>query len=438
MTRLTLLVLLACEREDKDITEVEPAETGETGSEEASPPILADYASEPRETAVREDGYQHVDSPLLVDQLLALNVNTYAFLIWHSPSDLDDLSEYLALAEPAGIDTWAYLVPPSEITTSYPPFELDYVAWADAIGQVAAAYPSVQAIAMDDFFSDTDLFTGPYICEMMAAAQAYAPHLKFYAVTYYPWVMNNMASADDRTCIDGLIFPYMDLDSNAELRAQIDAIAGLRDGREDVMQITYPWNFPSVAGDYGRFTATCEPGELSVEVQDDYSGETAGYHIVRVREDGEALYEEDVAGEEAPGAITLTLSGGQVSLGLEDDVAVYNFGVQIEFSGLSAPTCGAWTWETSSEDFNHALGEVEGWSDMELIPMIYAAPTSWHPTAPTTETIAEGVEISLQAWEEGVTQGVITYCLDKSEGSEDALAISEIYAEAGASAAAGR
>lgn len=429
---LVLLVLLACENTSDKAPAETGAETGDTGGDAPpAPPILADYASEPRETTAREDGYFHVDSPTLVDSLLALNANTYAFLIWHSPSDWGDLEEYLALAEPAGLTTWVYLVPPSELSTAYPPFDQDYVAWASAVGQLAAAHPSVTALVMDDFFSDTDLFTGPYLCEMMSAAHSYAPDLKFYAVTYYPWVMNNMASADDRTCIDGLVFPSMDLDSHADLRAQIDAIAALRDGREDAMQITWPWNFPSVAGAYGRFTATCEPGELRFDYQDDYSGETAGYHIVRVREDGEVLFEEDVAGEEEDGLTTLTLSGGAVSVGLEDDVAVYNFGVQVDFPDLSAPTCGAWTWETSSEDFNYALGEVEGWTDMELIPMIYAAPTSWHPTAPTVEYIAEGVEISLQAWEEGVTQGVITYSLDKSVGSADAAAVGAIYAEAG-------
>jgi hypothetical protein len=73
---------------------------------------------------------------------------------------------------------------------------------------------------------------------------------------------------------------------------------------------------------------------------------------------------------------------------------------------------------------------VEGWPDLELIPMVYATGTSWHAEVPATEVIAEAVQLSLDAWADGATQGVITYCLDKSEGSEAAEAVGALYTAA--------
>ena len=403
-------------------------QTGDTGTPPPPPPILADYDGEPREPELREDGLRHVDSPALVDQLLTLNANTYAFLIYHSPSDWADLAEYLALAEPKGIDTWVYLVPPTELPVDYPPFQGDYVAWAEAIGQLAALHPSITAIAMDDFNSDTDTFTGDYLCEMMAAAHASAPGLKFYAVDYYPYVLVDMAAEASRRCIDGVIFPYMDLDSNASMREQIDAIAAMREGVQDAMQITYAWNHPSVAGDHGRYTATCAPGELSFAYLDDYPWDsTYGYHFLRVREDEVLRFEEDVSGAESAETTTLALDGGEVSISLEDDLGVYNYGIQVNLADFDAPSCGEWTWEATSDGFTGAFADVEGWTDMELIPMVYAAATSWHPVEPGTEVIAEAVQIALSAWTDGAASGVITYSLDMSEGSEEAGAVGAIY-----------
>ncbi len=226
-------------------------------------PVLADYDSEPRESTPRSDGYTHVDSPTLVPRLTDLGANTYAFLIYHSPTDWDDLAEYVQLAEPAGLNTWVYLVPPAERPASYPPYEGDYVAWAQAIGELAASHPSIHAIAMDDFDGDLATFTGSYVCEMMDAAHAAAPDLKFYAVDYHPYVLSDLASAESHACVDGVIFPYRDLDDNSAMRSEIDDIAAMEDDLGDTYTITYPWNLPSSAGDRGLYTSTCAAGTMS-------------------------------------------------------------------------------------------------------------------------------------------------------------------------------
>ena len=123
-----------------------------------------------------------MDSPLRLVRLTSLGANACAFLIYSSPVTWDDLAEYLALAEPAGLATRGYLVPPTERPSDYSPYEDDYVAWAGAISELAAEQPSITAIAMDDFNGSTTTLTVDYLYELMVAAQAHAPDLKFYDV----------------------------------------------------------------------------------------------------------------------------------------------------------------------------------------------------------------------------------------------------------------
>ena len=75
-----------------------------------SAPIYADYDSELREAAARADGIKHVDSPALIQKLLAGNIRTYAYLVWHENTDWDDFRlEFLPDAQVAGIDVRASL-----------------------------------------------------------------------------------------------------------------------------------------------------------------------------------------------------------------------------------------------------------------------------------------------------------------------------------------
>ena len=68
---------------------------------------LADYDAELR----RADG--RVDTDAMVTRLKELGVTTYYWLIWHAPTDWDDLKLFLPKAREAGIEVWVYLVPPS-------------------------------------------------------------------------------------------------------------------------------------------------------------------------------------------------------------------------------------------------------------------------------------------------------------------------------------
>lgn len=413
-------------------------DTSDTGDTEdpPAPPILADYDNALLEATAREDGLIHVDAAATVDALLALGANTYAFLLYLGPADWDDLAEYVAVAEPAGLDTWVYLVPPAERPEDYPPYDGDYVAWGAAIGELAATWPSITAIAMDDFYSDrATTWTPDYLCEIMDAAHAFAPDLKFYAVDYYPWVLQDFSTPEERRCVDGVVFPFRDLDDNTDLRPQIEEIAALRDDLPGSLVLRYPWDRASTRGEYGWLSSTCTAGELRFQYRDDFPWETIGYHKVRVREDGEIRYEEDVAYAEDLDEVTVALTGGAVTVGLEEEGGVSAFGVTVTLAGFDAPTCGDWTYEASDPSFEAGFEDVEGWADMALIPMVYTVPTSWHTAWPTVAVVGEAVDVALQATDDGLADGVITYCLPKVN-TEDALftAVAGSYAEAGASA----
>ncbi|MEV0714974.1 hypothetical protein, partial [Asanoa sp. NPDC050611] len=107
-----------------------------------------------REREPRADGYRHIDSPALVRRLVGMNVNTYLYGIWDSPTDWDDLrSEFLPAASAAGIDVIPYIVPPSETTENgraSRPFMTDYVRWAEAIAELSLRFPNLTSWAIDD------------------------------------------------------------------------------------------------------------------------------------------------------------------------------------------------------------------------------------------------------------------------------------------------
>lgn len=204
----------------------------------------------------------------------------------------------------------------------------------------------------------------------------------------------------------------------------------MRDGIPAAMTFSYPWDVPSSAGEAGRFSATCAAGALSFRYGDNFASATAGYHLVRVRAADGVVFEEDVAGAEPADTTSLSVPAGTVTIGLEEDLGVSNFGVEVTLADLSAPTCGEWTWTASTPDFTGTVGAVEGWSGMELYPMVYAVGTSWHADGPTAAVVGEAVDIALDAYDDGVADGVITYCLPKTDPEGDLFAAVQARYEA--------
>ncbi len=110
--------------------------------------FLADYDAELR----RSDG--HVDTDATVQRLKELRITNYYWLIWHAATDWEDLKVFLPHAAQQNIETWVYLVPPSEgPPNGYPasePFKLDYLRWAEEIAHLSLRHTNLTGWVIDD------------------------------------------------------------------------------------------------------------------------------------------------------------------------------------------------------------------------------------------------------------------------------------------------
>lgn len=174
-------------------------------------PFLGDYAGELREPRPRKDGVRHVDTPRLIQKLKELGVTHYFYLIWHAPTDWDDLRhEFLPAARQAGIDVWVYLVPPSEShRIQSEPFGTDYVAWFRAIGSLSRHYANLKGIVMDDFNHNLSFFTPEYVAKMKQAGREINPDLLFYPQIYYTAIHSHFLKKY-RSLFDGVVMTFRD------------------------------------------------------------------------------------------------------------------------------------------------------------------------------------------------------------------------------------
>jgi hypothetical protein len=173
--------------------------------------MIGDYGGEIREAKPRKDGIHHIDTPKMIQRLRELKVNTYFYLIWHETTDWDDLRrEFLPAARKAGIQVWAYLVPPSEAREkASEPFGTDYVAWFRAIGHLSRSFPNLKGIVIDDFNDNREFFTPRYTERIRQAGKAENPDLLFYPQVYFPGITTDFMEGYHHT-IDGVVMTFRD------------------------------------------------------------------------------------------------------------------------------------------------------------------------------------------------------------------------------------
>lgn len=186
------------------------------------------------------DGYYHIDVPATIAQLKKLHVNTYVYLIWHSPTDWPDLTNgFIAAAQKAGINVWVYLVPPSECDPNAwcsDPYQENYVEWAQAIAKLSVTYKNLTGWAVDDFTNgqNSALFTPSYMQQIKQAVDAVNPNLGLYTTAYYPTAISDAFYQEYAPYIKGIIFPYRDSpDANpqnaVDLAPELDAVTAEAD-----------------------------------------------------------------------------------------------------------------------------------------------------------------------------------------------------------------
>ena len=412
---------------------------------------LADYDSEIR----RPDG--RVDIEGMVTRLRELGVTTYYWLIWHAPTDWDDLMLFLPRAGAAGINIWVYLVPPSESPPKYgsqysEPFRLDYYRWAEEIAQLSLQHANLTAWVIDDFYANHQFFTPAYLREMQARAKRINPRLAFLPLMYFDEIRAKFAE-EYREVIDGVVVAYLQDRDEMEWTWSVLNDAAVVPPSE----LSYPWNTPSKAGDFAMAGQSAEvlPADryvLAFRERDDFTGPTSGYHFKQLLVDGAVVWEEDVAG--GPAAwhkttvdVTRHVRGkARVTMAfrLFDKQGVSNFGVRWHLSEWRAENLqfaadltepGKWKVDRQGA-FEAGFGSVAGSGERRFhIPFISMTAgdeqefRQRHGDPATPERIAEWLRMSLQARQDGNCDGVVTYCLDKRPQSRTFPLAKELFRE---------
>jgi len=175
---------------------------------------LATYNAPPRSADGRVDGER------LLAELTELSANTYNWLVWHQPTDWDDLQRFLPLARSRNLRVWVTLVPPSESppkTKAYSePFRLDYERWAQEIARLALAEPALVAWSIDDFAHNLAFYTPEKLRAMLDGARRLNPRLTFVPCLYFRQVTPAFA-ARYGDLLDGILFPYRNESVKADL-----------------------------------------------------------------------------------------------------------------------------------------------------------------------------------------------------------------------------
>ncbi len=414
-------------------------------------PHLADYDSEPR----RPDG--RVDIDALLARLKELRVTTYYWLVWHAPTDWDDLKLFLPKARETGIAVWVYLVPPSESPPNFgrwysEPFRLDYLRWAEEIARLSKEHPNLTAWVIDDFGANRRFFTLDYVRQMQQRAKQVNPQLAFLPLLYSDDLQGTFVP-DYHEVIDGAVVAYL-LD-----REEIDwAWAVLNDATVAVPgELSYPWNVPSKAGEYvaaAQAAKVLPAGKhlIRFRERDDFTAETAGYHFKQLLIDDEVVWEQDVAGGSPKWQpieidVSRQVQGkktARVGFRLIGKRGVSNFGVRwrvsdLETEGLQlgAGLDEAGTWQVARQgafETGFAADPRAGQRRFHLPFISMTAGTlsdyrKRHGEPATPQAVADLLRVSLRAWRDGKCDGVVTYCLDKRPGSDVFEAAKEAFHE---------
>ena len=141
----------------------------------------------------KSDGYPDVDAT--ISRLKDIGVNCYTYLIQrNSEKELSSLPEFCEKASKEGIEVWVYLVPPTEVPIDrdkpikerkYPPFDLDYLKWAEAIAKISITHPNLTLWMIDDFDGNLDFFTLDYTKKIYEMSKKINPKFLFGVCVYH-------------------------------------------------------------------------------------------------------------------------------------------------------------------------------------------------------------------------------------------------------------
>jgi len=416
-------------------------------------PIVGDFDAELR----KPNG--HVDVAANIDALKALHANTYFYLIWHKPTDWDDLPAFAEAARGEGIDVWVYIVPWSETPLAKKswgysePFRTDYVRWAQEIAKLSVEHPNIVGYVIDDFYTNTtqpDRFTVAYVRQMVEAGRRINPRIKFYPLVYFgqPWADFTQRFG---TIVDGVVAAY------PKSRVQVgNARNYLNDRPHGATAIVdFPKGRSSNAGDKGAIWAdvrVTDPARAGVSFywdEDNMSNER-GFHLAYVRLNGEIVWQVDTAGGEGDRIVDLDLSrdvrAGQMvrmEIGIVEKRPVSRYPLSARFddirlTGFDVPEMASeriWSRKATggfTVDLAAASKAPQGFN-LPIILMPAGDPEQHekrYPEPGTARNVANKVKLCVDLLNDGKVEGVVTYCLPKTDGDPVFEAVRQEYGRA--------
>ncbi|MCE5239087.1 hypothetical protein LLH23_11395 [bacterium] len=411
--------------------------------------VLGDYDAELRGA----DG--RVDIPLMIQRLQDMGANTYMWLIWHKPTDWEDLQAFLPEAQKANIQVWAYLCPHTEQGFGglwSEPYRLDFMKWAEEIAKLSVKYPNLVGWVIDDFWYNVNdkAFSPEIIKQMQSTAKAINPELRFYPLLYFRQI-GPIFAQKLAPLVDGVVIAYH------QSREEIEAALPFLDDTYTVppgLSVIYPPTTPSSPGDLGMVTQTAgvlgdKKPVVRFHYKDSCDGPTAGYHVMQLRVDGKVAWSEDVAGTDNGQAEVdlspFTQGNAHVvlALGVYEAKGVTEYAVTVELSDLqveglqmNADLGRERSWQTrTAGKFAVHHGPKQLGQNRYKLPLIVMPAGSrgeykhrYNEDA-TPENITARTRQALEMVGDGRVIGAVIYCLDKTKASPDLPAVRKLFDE---------
>ncbi len=250
-----------------------------------------------------EDG--RLDSRRQIEALRALRISTFNYFIFHDEYDWEDCQRFLPVAAEACLKVWVTVLSPWQgKRTGTPfgpeyqgcsyPFGTDYLAWCDALGQLAARHPNLTCFSIDDFDrkENFQILTPAYMAEMMKALRQSRSDIVFCPTIYG---ITPSLLGDYLDFIDGVMLWWANLDTRLGMKEWLWANKTIIAGR-----------FPVIAGVYARST-TWHPTPPTLKT---FKG---CLRTARAGADGVMLFRPDLAAGKADPIVAYLLEEAQES-----------------------------------------------------------------------------------------------------------------------------
>jgi hypothetical protein len=215
-------------------------------------------------------------------------------------------------------------------------------------------------------------------------------------------------------------------------------------------EFSFPGGTVSTTGDFAMASqvvrrTSAKDVTIRFREREDFTGPTAGYHFKQLLLNNQVIWEEDVAGGTngwrevsvpvPASALASPAGGANIMLGFRmlDKKSVGNFGIRWQLANLSAdgvklsaPFSKPERWESKKQGafeagFGKSITNPQGRWHLPFIIMTAGQDIEFrlrHGDPASPERMNDWLRMCLQCYRDGKADGVVTYCLDKRDGSQ--------------------